>query len=110
MAYLEEEVKKLRFVNQQLIKKLQRQAILETEILRLMGLLLDLRGKVDNRNRRSSINDNWSEKSNAIATALPDVTILISRQPIKDNGALLRYGTHCLFIIRLFIQEVQKAA
>ncbi|KAL2461192.1 Basic-leucine zipper (bZIP) transcription factor family protein [Abeliophyllum distichum] len=47
-AYLEEEVKKLRFVNQQLIKKLQRQPILETEILRLRGLLLDFRGKIDN--------------------------------------------------------------
>lgn len=48
VAYLEEEVKKLRIVNQQLIKKLQRQASLETEILRLRGLLLDLRGKIDN--------------------------------------------------------------
>lgn len=47
-AYLEEEVKKLRIVNQQLIKKLQKQASLETEVLRLRGLLLDLRGKIDN--------------------------------------------------------------
>lgn len=47
-AYLEEEVMKLRFVNQQLIRKVQRQAILEAEILRLRGLLLDLRGKIDN--------------------------------------------------------------
>ncbi|PIN11071.1 hypothetical protein CDL12_16331 [Handroanthus impetiginosus] len=47
-AYLEEEVKKLRFVNQQLMKKLQRQATLETEVVRLRALLLDLRGKIDN--------------------------------------------------------------
>lgn len=46
-AYLEEEVKKLRFVNQQLVRKVQRQAILEAEILRLRGVLLDLRGKID---------------------------------------------------------------
>lgn len=46
-AYLEEEVKKLRLLNQQLIRKLQGQAILESEILRLRGLLLDLRGKID---------------------------------------------------------------
>ncbi|KAK6120825.1 hypothetical protein DH2020_045430 [Rehmannia glutinosa] len=47
-AYLEEEVKKLRHVNKVLMGKLQRRAILETEIVRLRGLLLDLRGKIDN--------------------------------------------------------------
>nr|DAD42492.1 TPA_asm: hypothetical protein HUJ06_000722 [Nelumbo nucifera] len=47
-AYLEEEVKKLRLLNQQLIRKLQGQAILETEVLRLKTLLIDLRGKIDN--------------------------------------------------------------
>lgn len=46
-AYLEEEVKKLRLVNQQLIRKVQRQAVLETEISRLRGLFLDLRQKID---------------------------------------------------------------
>lgn len=46
-AYLEEEVKKLRLVNQQLIRKVQRQAVLETEISRLRGLFLDLRRKID---------------------------------------------------------------
>lgn len=47
-AYLEEEVKKLRLLNQQLVKKLQGQAILEAEVLRLRSLFLDLRGKIDN--------------------------------------------------------------
>ncbi|CAI9102912.1 OLC1v1001287C1 [Oldenlandia corymbosa var. corymbosa] len=46
-AFLEEEVRKLRLVNQQLIRKVQRQTIMEAEILRLKGLLLDLRGKID---------------------------------------------------------------
>ncbi|GMN53691.1 hypothetical protein TIFTF001_022828 [Ficus carica] len=46
-AYLEEEVKKLQLANQQLVRKLQRQAILEAEVLRLRGLLIDLRGKID---------------------------------------------------------------
>ena len=46
-AYLEEEVKKLRLLNQQLVKKLQGQAVLEAEVLRLRSLLLDLRGKID---------------------------------------------------------------
>ncbi|XP_027113956.1 basic leucine zipper 19-like [Coffea arabica] len=46
-AYLEEEAKKLRLVNQQLIRKVQRQAILEAEISRLRSLLLDVRGKID---------------------------------------------------------------
>lgn len=46
-AYLEEEVRKLRALNHQLVRKLQGQATLEAEILRLRGLLLDLRGKFD---------------------------------------------------------------
>ncbi|KAK3025258.1 hypothetical protein RJ639_044500 [Escallonia herrerae] len=46
-AYLEEEVNKLRVANQQLIRKLQGQAVLETEVVRLRRLLLDLRGKID---------------------------------------------------------------
>lgn len=46
-AYLEEEVKKLRLLNQQLVRKLQGQAILEAEVLRLRGLLADLKAKID---------------------------------------------------------------
>ncbi|KAL5543640.1 hypothetical protein UlMin_007424 [Ulmus minor] len=46
-AYLEEEVKKLRMVNQQLLVKLQRKAILEAEVLRLRSVLFDLKGKID---------------------------------------------------------------
>ncbi|GAV69394.1 bZIP_2 domain-containing protein [Cephalotus follicularis] len=47
-AYLEEEAKKLRLMNQQLVKKLQGQAILEAEILRLRSLLVELKGNIDN--------------------------------------------------------------
>lgn len=46
-AYLEEEVKKLHTLNQQLVRKLQGQAILEAEFLRLRSLLADFRGKID---------------------------------------------------------------
>lgn len=46
-AYLEEEVKKLRLLNQQLVRKLQGQTALEAEILRLRSLLVDLKGKID---------------------------------------------------------------
>lgn len=46
-AFLEEEVKKLRQVNQQLLKRVQGQAALEAEVLRLRALLGDLRGKID---------------------------------------------------------------
>lgn len=46
-AYLEEEAKKLRFLNQQLVRKLQGQAVLEAEVLRLRGLLADLKAKID---------------------------------------------------------------
>lgn len=46
-AFLEEEVKKLRLLNQQLIVKLQKQVNIE-EVLRLRNLLLDLKGKIDN--------------------------------------------------------------
>lgn len=46
-AYLEEEVKKLRLVNQQLLKRLQGQAALEAEVVRLRSLLVDFRAKID---------------------------------------------------------------
>ncbi|XP_073101003.1 basic leucine zipper 23 [Elaeis guineensis] len=47
VAYLEEEVKKLRLVNQQLLRRLQGQAALEAEVVRLRSLLVDLRAKID---------------------------------------------------------------
>ncbi|QCD95787.1 basic leucine zipper 24-like [Vigna unguiculata] len=46
-AYLEEEVKKLRLVNQQLARKLQGQALLEAELARLRSILAHLKGKID---------------------------------------------------------------
>ncbi|ONK61478.1 uncharacterized protein A4U43_C08F30330 [Asparagus officinalis] len=46
-AYLEEEVKKLRVINQQLTRRLQGQAALEAEVVRLKSLLVDLRAKID---------------------------------------------------------------
>ncbi|KAM3333142.1 hypothetical protein ACQJBY_028324 [Aegilops geniculata] len=46
-AFLEEEVKKLRAANQQLLRRLQGHAALEAEVARLTGLLLDVRGKID---------------------------------------------------------------
>ncbi|XP_031494002.1 basic leucine zipper 23-like [Nymphaea colorata] len=45
-AYLEEEVKKLRALNQQLVGKLQSQACLEAEVLRLKSLLLELKDRI----------------------------------------------------------------
>ncbi|XP_066309823.1 basic leucine zipper 23-like [Miscanthus floridulus] len=49
-AFLEEEVKKLRATNQQLLRRLQRHAALEgveAEVARLRGLLFDVQGKID---------------------------------------------------------------
>jgi hypothetical protein len=46
-AFLEEEVKKLRATNQQLLRKLQSHAAMEAEVVRLRSLLLDVRGKID---------------------------------------------------------------
>ncbi|XP_062181363.1 basic leucine zipper 19-like [Phragmites australis] len=46
-AFLEEEVKKLRAANQQLLMRLQDHAALEAEVVRLRSLLLDVRGKID---------------------------------------------------------------
>ncbi|GJN28370.1 hypothetical protein PR202_gb16481 [Eleusine coracana subsp. coracana] len=45
--HLEEEVKKLRAINQQLVEKLQGQGALEAEVLRLRTLLVDVRAKID---------------------------------------------------------------
>lgn len=46
-ARLEEEVRKLRAVNQQLLKRLQGQAALEAEVVRLRTLLVDVGAKID---------------------------------------------------------------
>ncbi|KAJ1285830.1 hypothetical protein BS78_03G307900 [Paspalum vaginatum] len=46
-AFLEEEVKKLRAINQQLLRRLQGHAALEAEVVRLRGLLFDVRGKIE---------------------------------------------------------------
>lgn len=46
-AYLEEEVKRLRIMNQQLMRRLQGQAALEAEVGRLRSLLVGLRAKID---------------------------------------------------------------
>lgn len=46
-AFLEEEVKKLRFANQQLLRRLQGHATLEAEVVRLRSLLFDVRAKID---------------------------------------------------------------
>ncbi|CAO1946299.1 unnamed protein product [Urochloa humidicola] len=46
-AFLEEEVKKLRATNQQLLRRLQGHAALEAEVVRLRSLLFDVRGKID---------------------------------------------------------------
>ncbi|KAK2966830.1 hypothetical protein RJ640_026511 [Escallonia rubra] len=46
-ASLEDEVVKLRAFNQQLLKRLQGQAVLEAEISRLKCLLVDIRGRIE---------------------------------------------------------------
>ncbi|KAI3764226.1 hypothetical protein L2E82_14231 [Cichorium intybus] len=52
-AYLEEEVKKLRVVNRGLIRKLQLQATLEAEAVRLRSLLQKLKAQIGNELRVS---------------------------------------------------------
>ncbi|KAK4377369.1 hypothetical protein RND71_003665 [Anisodus tanguticus] len=47
VASLEDEVVRLRAINQQLSKKLQGQAVLEAEISRLKCLLVDIRGRIE---------------------------------------------------------------
>lgn len=54
-AYLEEEVKKLRALNRGLIRKLQFQATLEAEAVRLRSLLMDLKAKIGKELGVSSI-------------------------------------------------------
>lgn len=47
-AYLEEEVKRLHLQHVQLVRKLQKQAILEAELSRLRSVLIDIRRKIGN--------------------------------------------------------------
>ncbi|WOL17125.1 basic leucine zipper 23-like [Canna indica] len=46
-SFLEEEAKKLRVANQQLVRRLQGQAVLVAEVARLRSLLVDVREKID---------------------------------------------------------------
>ncbi|KAF6170725.1 hypothetical protein GIB67_015677 [Kingdonia uniflora] len=46
-ASLEDEVMRLRNINQQLMKRLQGQAVLEAEVARLKCLLVDIRGRIE---------------------------------------------------------------
>ncbi|BAT12599.1 basic leucine zipper 19 [Oryza sativa Japonica Group] len=46
-AHLEEEVKRLRAINQQLVKRLQGQAALEAEVVWLRSLLVDVRSRIN---------------------------------------------------------------
>ena len=46
-ASLEDEVTQLREINRQLMKRLQGQAALEAEVMRLRCLLVDIRGRID---------------------------------------------------------------
>ncbi|XP_010515641.1 PREDICTED: basic leucine zipper 24 isoform X2 [Camelina sativa] len=46
-AYLEDEVKRLETLNEHLVRKLQSQAIVETELIRLRTLLVEIQEKID---------------------------------------------------------------
>lgn len=46
-AYLEDEVKRLQSMNEHLLRKLQNQAMVETEFVRLRTLLIEMQGKID---------------------------------------------------------------
>ena len=46
-AYLEDEVKRLQSLNEYLLRKLQSQAMVETEIIKLRALLVEMQGKID---------------------------------------------------------------
>ncbi|KAI3448840.1 hypothetical protein Pfo_005505 [Paulownia fortunei] len=92
-AYLEEEVKKLRYANKLLMGKLQRQAILETEILRLRGLLLDLRGKIDNelgdfpfQTQCNSISTFKEGECGVQPTSVNDLTCGLAGSFVPSNG------------------------
>ncbi|KAH0864811.1 hypothetical protein HID58_082022 [Brassica napus] len=46
-AYLEDEVKRLQSLNEYLFRKLQRQAMVETKIIKLRALLVEMQVKID---------------------------------------------------------------
>ncbi|KAL9294700.1 Basic leucine zipper 24 [Arabidopsis thaliana] len=46
-AYLEDEVMRLQSLNEQLLRKLQSQEIVETELIRLRALLVEMQGKIE---------------------------------------------------------------
>ncbi|KAG8364410.1 hypothetical protein BUALT_Bualt19G0125900 [Buddleja alternifolia] len=81
IASLEDEVVGLRALNEQLMKKVERQALLEVEIARLKCLLVDIRGRIEgeigsfpyHQNKMdniSNINIPWNDGLEIITTAL----------------------------------------
>ncbi|KAJ0253569.1 Basic leucine zipper 24 [Hirschfeldia incana] len=57
-AYLEDEVKKLQYLNEHLLRKLQSQAMVETEIIKLGALLVEMQGKIDDELGGSCLRSN----------------------------------------------------
>ncbi|KAG7560521.1 Basic-leucine zipper domain [Arabidopsis thaliana x Arabidopsis arenosa] len=46
-AYLEDEVKRLQSLNEQMLRKLQSQEMVESELIRLRTLVVEMQGKID---------------------------------------------------------------
>lgn len=46
-AYLEDEVKRLQSLNEQMLRKLQSQEMMESELIRLRTLVVEMQGKID---------------------------------------------------------------
>ncbi|KMT18454.1 hypothetical protein BVRB_2g025990 [Beta vulgaris subsp. vulgaris] len=86
-AYLEEEVKKLRLVNQDLVGKLQNQAIFEAEILRLRGLLIHFRGKIDSELNTFRIQNSCNSNADGSSFKEGDYGI----QSTSSKGIRLEY-------------------
>lgn len=75
-AYLEEQVMQLRTMNQQLVRKLQGQASLEAEVVRLRSLLAEFRGRIDGEIGRCPPSvpldpDHYQRKKDAVLQPLP---------------------------------------
>ncbi|KAJ0444619.1 putative transcription factor bZIP family [Helianthus annuus] len=77
-AYLEQEVKKLRLVNRALIRKLQLQAALGAEAVRLRKLLMDLKSRIGNELGVSRVTSRAAMVALTVASVVTDPWILRS--------------------------------
>ncbi|CAN8268164.1 unnamed protein product [Cochlearia groenlandica] len=101
--YLEEEVKRLQSLNQHLIRKLERQEMVETEFIRLRTLLVEMQVKIDDEIGGFSLHNQCNGsglvfKEDGCNIATRDTMCEASRLECEETQTLHHDNIHHSFI------------